>query len=226
MRSAAIAAAIILGIIAVSGGQAAAPTVSAVYFYPRDQAASMTAPEADAIMADVQGWYGAQVGSTFDASPVEVVRGAKTAAQYQDNIWGDVLRELGYYCGTGVHVIFVHPSIGFTGGGSCTPNYQTGDGTAMIEEGLHTGIVAHELGHAFSLPHSTCESVMLCWWDYPDVGLLAVEIEALQASPYFWVASEHEPTPEPTPTPTPTGDDDPPCKSFKGKGKAIGRCRA
>lgn len=181
MRILAVAVAVFIAALFISP-TSASNTVSVVYFYPRDQEPNLEYP-VDAIMADVQDWYGTQVGSTFSVSPAQVVRGKKTAAQYQDNIWGDILRELGYYCGTGVHVIFVHPSIGFTGGGSCTPDYQSGDGTAMVEEGLHTGIVAHELGHAFSLPHSTCESVMWCWWDYPDVGLLDVEVSALQA--YF-----------------------------------------
>jgi hypothetical protein len=208
MRLAAIAVAVLLALIVSSAS--ASTTVSVVYFYPSDQQPNDY--PADFIMADVQGWYGVQVGSTFDVGSVQVVKGRKTAVQYQDNIWGTVLRELGYYCGTGIHVIFVHPSIGFTGGGSCDADYQSSNagGTAMIAEGLHTGIVAHELGHAFALPHSTCESVMWCWGLYPDVGLLDVEIAALQASPYFGG----------------TGDDPQTCKPFKGRGKALGRCRA
>ncbi|KKK59697.1 hypothetical protein LCGC14_3031810, partial [marine sediment metagenome] len=128
------------------------------------------------------------------------------------------LRELGYYCGTGVHVIFVHQSISFVGGGSCDPDYQSSSagGTAMIAEEFwphnRPAVVAHELGHAFALPLSPCttanETIMSCPWLYPDVGLTDVEIAALQASPYF-------------------GDGDAAtCKPFKGRGKALGRCRA
>jgi hypothetical protein len=219
MRLAAIAAAIILALIvssvsALPAGRQVSTTVSVVYFVPSDQQPNDY--PADLIMADVQGWYGVQVGSTFDVGSVQVVKGRKTAAEYQDNIWGDILRELGYYCGTGVHVIIVHQSISFVGGGSCDPDYQSSSagGTAMIAEEFfpdnRPSVVAHEMGHAFALPHSTCDSLMGCPWLYPNVGLLDVEIAALQASPYF------------------DDGDDPPktCKPFKGRGKALGRCRA
>ena len=216
MRLAAIAAALILALIVSSA--TASTTVSVVYFYPSDE--QPNAYPADFIMADVQGWYGVQVGSTFKVGAAQVVKGKKTAAQYQDNIWGDVLRELGYYCGTGIHVIIVHQSISFVGGGSCDADYQSSSagGTAMIAEEFfpdnRSSVVAHEMGHAFALPHSSCESVMGCPWLYPDVGLLDVEIAALQASPYF--------DPELVEGPEPVEG----CKPFKGKGKALGRCRA
>ena len=208
MRLAAIAFALVLAFLAPSAS--ASPTVSVVYFYPNDQGASMAVPEVNAIMADVQGWYADQ-GVNFGVSEAEFIEGQGDTAYYQQNIWGNVLRELGYYCGTGVHVIIVHPSIGFTGGGSCD------GGTAMIEEDIFAGeenrpfngVVAHELGHAFGLPHSEdCGSVMhaVCWIYYPDIGLTDAEVQQLQFE---------EPEPEP-------------CEpKFNRHGRAIGpkRCR-
>lgn len=189
--------------------QAADNSVTVVYFYPRDQEPNTEyIAQIDGIMADVQGWYGTQVGSTFSFDPVQVIRGQRNTADYGQGgeIWGAVLRELGYYCGTGIHVIFVHPSIPFTGGGSCDSIYESGSGggTAMFMEGHPTGVLAHELGHAFALPHpqgcgTTTEptycgnTVMWAWWGYPDVGLLdlkvAPEKQTLASSPFFSVSA-------------------------------------
>lgn len=235
MRTVAIAAAIILGIIAASSdGVTATNTVSVVYFYPRDQEPNLEyVAQVDVAVEEMSAWYGAQVGSTFSADPVQVMRGVKTLVQYQTDHWGLILRELGYYCGTGVHLVILHESIAprYGGGGSCSGD---GDGSALVAESwLGSGVVPHELGHAFALPHPQgcgtatepaycAETVMWSWWFYPNVGLLDYEIQALQATSYFedW-NPEPTPTLEPAPEPTPK-----PCKPFRGKGKALGRCRA
>ncbi len=209
----------------------AANGVTVVYFNPRDEEPNTEyIAEIDPTMAGIQGWYGTQVGSTFPLSAVQVVQGKRTAAEYQSNIWGTVLIELGYYCGTGVHVIFVHPSLPFMGGGSCDAVYSggSGGGTAMISEGAPVGGWAHDLGHVFTLPHpgdcgivnpwpDYCSyTVMWSHWFYPDVGLLdsaeAPEKQTLASSPFFSVSTTSgdtstptpTPTPEPTPAPTPT----------------------
>ena len=217
----------IIAALSLSGASAGGASLSVVYFYPRDQTATMTATELDTSMAGVQHWYNTQVGSTFALQNAQVIRGQRDAAYYQDSIWVKVLTELGYYCGTGIHVLVVHPSLPFMGGGTCDPLYESGvgGGTAMISEGAPVGGWAHDLGHAFALPHpkdcgivnpwpAYCsETVMWSHWFYPDVGLLelsfAPEISSLQASP--WFGGDPEPVEG--------------CKPFKGKGKALGRCR-
>ena len=52
------------------------------------------------------------------------------------------------------------------------------------------GTVAHELGHAFGLPHPDenqylKDSIMKWHGDYPTVGFLPHEIKALLQSPFF-----------------------------------------
>ncbi|MCH7836198.1 MAG: hypothetical protein IH864_04955 [Chloroflexi bacterium] len=201
--------------------------MTVVYFYPSDQEPNREyIAQIDGTMAGIQGWYGTQVGSTFSVDPVQVIRGQRNTANYGQGgeIWGAVLRELGYYCGTGIHVIFVHPSIPFTGGGSCDPTYESGSGggTTMFMEGHAIGILAHELGHAFALPHpqgcgTTTEptycgdTVMWGWWGYPNVGLLdlkvAPEKQTLASSPFFSVPMEGGPDGTPDSTTDGTGDE-------------------
>jgi hypothetical protein len=61
---------------------------------------------------------------------------------------------------------------------------------------LQTGAAAHELGHAFGLPHPDSyggnneTSVMGEWWRYPNVGLNNWEIDALRTTkaPFFTTA--------------------------------------
>ncbi len=211
-----------------SEAQADDYSATVVYFYPSDQEPNREyIAQIDGTMAGIQGWYGTQVGSTFSVDPVQVIRGQRNTANYGQGgeIWGAVLRELGYYCGTGIHVIFVHPSIPFTGGGSCDPTYESGSGggTTMFMEGHAIGILAHELGHAFALPHpqgcgTTTEptycgdTVMWGWWGYPNVGLLdlkvAPEKQTLASSPFFSVPMEGGPGG--TPDGTADGTDDEP----------------
>lgn len=210
-----------------SEAQADDYSVTVVYFYPSDQEPNREyIAQIDGTMAGIQGWYGTQVGSTFSVDPVQVIRGQRNTANYGQGgeIWGAVLRELGYYCGTGIHVIFVHPSIPFTGGGSCDPTYESGSGggATMFMEGHAIGILAHELGHAFALPHpqgcgTTTEptycgdTVMWGWWGYPNVGLLdlkvAPEKQTLASSPFFSVPMEGGPDGTPDSTTDGTGDE-------------------
>ncbi len=129
-------------------------------------------------------------------------------------------------CQGQVLMIFVAAPISFSGGASCDDWYSGGPngGIAMFVETVFdpslgtpipdcwwctpdamTGSIAHELGHAFSLPHpeachtdwpSYCdETVMWAWWNYPNVGLLdlvvAPEKTTLTSSPLFEVAPCH-----------------------------------
>lgn len=188
-----IVALIALG-LATLGAQStsAAQPVSVVYFYPKDQTPNYANINLiDSTVEEMQGWYGALVGSTFAANPVQVIQGARTLAKYQTDPWGLILRELGYYCGTGVHLVILHESIapGYGGGGSCSGD---GGGLALVTESwLGHGVVPHELGHAFTLPHPDCNiydcsaTVMWGWWNYPNVGLLDYEISTLQGHPAF-----------------------------------------
>ncbi len=54
--------------------------------------------------------------------------------------------------------------------------------------GTPKGTPAHELGHAFGLPHPgqqyCSQTIMECHWNYP-VGLLQQETDALRQSPFF-----------------------------------------
>lgn len=211
----------------------AAGGVSVVYFFPRDVSPTLTVSEADTLMEGVQGWYEKRVGQTFTLQRAQLVRGRNDTAYYQENTWSRILIELGYYCGTGVHVIIVPTSINYAAGGACDPHYSSGKqgGTAMVIEGHFAGATAHEIGHAFTLPHPNCSiddcsaTVMWSWWRYPNVGLLdtrtAPEITTLQESVWFGgLAPTVTPTPEPTPKPCE--------KRFNKHGKAIGakRCRS
>ena len=227
--------AVILATVALasllSGRADASQAVTAVYFVPRDQEPDLEfAAGLDDTLAGVQAWYGAQVGSTFALSPAALVTGQRDAADYGEGleIWTSVLTELGYFCGTGVHIIFAHSSIAFNGGGYC--GLTTGGTAYVYQGGFTTGGLAHELGHAFSLSHPDgcgiavpwpdyCDdTVMWAHWLYPDVGLLSYEVLILQLHPSF-----DGPGSTVTPTPMPT-----PCEAkFNKHGKAIGakRCR-
>jgi hypothetical protein len=221
----------------------AANTVDVVYFYPKDQTVNQEYVDAlGPAMADIQAWYGDQVGSPFTMTDVQVIQGKSDAAQYQGDVWRSVLSELGFWCGTGINVVIVHSSISYQGGGSCDPPYEGGDrgGDAMAPETTldgelgrcdlalwwcSLGGLAHDVGHAFSLPHPTgcgitwpdyCwETLMWSWWEYPNIGLLdipeAPEISSLQASGWFGGPG---PGPEPTCTP-----------KYNPHGKRVGKCR-
>lgn len=145
-------------------------------------------------------------------------------------VWSNVLGELsnkGYpACQGHVIMVFVAAPISFSGGASCDDRYSgsPNGGIAMYAETIFdptfgipipdcwwctpdamTGSIAHELGHAFSLPHpeecpvswpSYCdETVMWAWWNYPNVGLLdlnvAPEKTTLTSSPFFENAPCH-----------------------------------
>lgn len=202
-----------------------APAVSIVYFYPNDQTPNQEYIDlVDTSVAEVQGWYRGVVDSTFAIDSVQVIQGKRNTAYYRDNTWTNILTELGYWCGTGVHLIFIHQEInsGWASGGACSGDKE---GTAMLAETVMDiklgrcdpadwrcglGAIPHELGHAFFLSHSECISIMLCHWLYPNVGLTNGEITALQNHRYFGTA---EPTPD---TCTP---------KFNPHGKRVGRCK-
>lgn len=76
--------------------------------------------------------------------------------------------------------------------------------------GVPGGSPAHELGHAFGLPHPDeqkypGERVSIMRWhgDYPQVGFLPHEVEFLKNSPFFNASAVPSPSPSPTPTSTP-----------------------
>ncbi|GEM_PF-2590558 len=76
--------------------------------------------------------------------------------------------------------------------------------------GVPGGSPAHELGHAFGLPHPDEKkypgeklSIMRWHGDYPVVGFLPHEVDFLKKSPFFNISSIPTPTPSPSPSPTP-----------------------
>ena len=222
--------------LSASDVQSGNTAVSVVYFHPRDATSNLSVLEVDILIQDIQIWYKDQVGQTFTLQSAQIVRGQRTTAEYIDGgVWVPILTELGYFCGTGIHVIIVHTSLPSAGGGSCDPVYSSGErgGTALVSEANFPancdvmlwwcgfGGLAHDLGHTFTLPHPSCSwecsnTVMLAHWLYPDVGLLdlaeAPEITTLQNSTWFGAS------PEPTPAP---------CEpKFNPHGKRVGRCKA
>ena len=60
-----------------------------------------------------------------------------------------------------------------------------------------TGVVAHELGHIFGLPHPEPgkNSIMYEWWLYPSAGLIASEKATLSGSAFFRAAAGSKPLP-------------------------------
>ena len=239
-----------------NGGQADATsyTVTPVYFYPNDvQPNEQYLAQIASAVASVQEWYRVQVGKTFVVDPVVTVRGDHDAAWYGcspyycgswEAPWYNVLGDLGPKgygaCGSRGLIVFLGGGINFQGGGSCGAPYtaQSG-GVAMFTETLlnpmagfggdrddSLGVLAHEVGHSFTLLHppdcgvtdpAYCQqTVMWAWWNFPNEGLLdlaaAPERSTLFNSPFFTSTGGNPtatPTPPPalTPTPTPTPAD-------------------
>lgn len=87
--------------------------------------------------------------------------------------------------------------------------------------GIPKGTAAHELGHAFGLPHpdinqypGTGVSIMRWHGDFPQVGFLPHEVGILKASPFFkssqgGLIPQTSPTPSPIPSPSPIGTANP-----------------
>ncbi|MBI1885672.1 MAG: hypothetical protein HYS09_05085 [Chloroflexi bacterium] len=159
-------------------------------------------------------------------------------------VWFNVLTELrdrGYadYCQDHAVMVFVASAISFNGGAACGEPYtaQVG-GISMNPEtvfdpmlgrcdpshwscdpDVQRGLIAHELGHALTLPHpKDCgvsypdycqQTVMWGWTGFPNVGLLDLEFapekQTLAGSPFFAQADGGSPSGD-----TSTADTTPP----------------
>lgn len=144
--------------------------------------------------------------------------GCDGGVSYEESVnWGRVYYELGdhgyWSCAGGtINLVVMDGAGGFAGGGWCGSKNSGGQalvGTWTFEShygdyrckdifqcgtGPSWGAAAHELGHAFGLPHTfdfdpNCESVMGQHWNYPKVELCsspqANEVAFLKSLNYF-----------------------------------------
>ncbi len=192
--------------------------VTALYLVPSDQDLDVEGLAwYEAAVDDVRGFYELQSGLTFDFN-IQVVQSAHPAMWFEcddgDTCWGrlhDQLWELHYplyadnTCflvaqqGNGAHWAAAMDPLTFGGlaqvgadafqqmvdsdcaPGVCPQGGQDGDGV--------TGGIAHELGHAFGLPHppetlpNRAFSIMAEHWHYPDNGFFGAEVELLRNHP-------------------------------------------
>jgi hypothetical protein len=180
---------------------AAAPEVRVLYFVPSDL--SPDPSQQDRILQasnDAHRWYAdhTDIGQTFLwAGAVEVVLGQRQASYYQADLWGTVLGELGargypIWSPGSVFAIWVKGGGLFAGGTTWfgwTGNAMVGV-EAFIQDGCMPthpsnwpctpgGAMAHELGHAFGMPHPDTagtwfgdyindNSLMGSHWNFPE----------------------------------------------------------
>lgn len=154
----------------------------------------------DQIWADVikelkiQCGYGNVVALVFLARTLEHGNGRSCGPWYSGEFNGDI---------TVSEANFDAEIIAVTTG-YCPNGYSLGDWHCSPQ--AQRGGIAHELGHAFSLPHPwgcsvqgldyCSKTVMWSWWNWPNVGLLdeefAPEKKTIKNSAWFWQSSSLE----------------------------------
>jgi hypothetical protein len=207
----------------------ASPEVRVLYFVPADLVPDSALQ--DRILQasrDMHRWYADHTdnGRTFNwGSTVQFVQGQSTASYYQADLWSRVLVELGnrgfpLWSPGLVFSIWVQGGQLFAGGAT-TPGWSGAGmvGTeAFLQEGCQpthqsnwpctpVGAMAHELGHAFGMPHPDTAggwngvylngaSLMGSHWNFPERdprnyipdspwGLLNYERDHLRYNPVF-----------------------------------------
>ena len=202
------------------------PAVRMIYAIPADGEfqATYAAAIRDAVH-DNQRWYSEQLdGRTFAiAGPAPQVCRLENGASYYEGAdgWGRVMREL-QHCAPVEHysdryVWIIYPDVAFQCEASGLGRGAAGV-TILHRADLHglvspepyapcewpprqphdgwIGGLAHELGHAFGLPHppgceeelDSCDRDALMWYgygDYPHTYLTRSDVDALRASPFF-----------------------------------------
>lgn len=179
--------------------------VMPIYFYPADLAPNSLYLDAiNKSLAVIQAWYSVQLdGLTFELDSAITVRGNHDLSWYQDpeKVLED-LSSFGLKPKPQILLIFIEGS-GIRGIGH-TLNFWAVLGERTLagisgeypadklgfSKNSQRGAIAHELGHAFGLPHPEAneenkDSVMLSWAFFPKLILLDSEIEFLRNSPFF-----------------------------------------
>ncbi len=199
-------------------------------------------------MDELQGWYGEQVGKTFEMQPLQVVRSQYTydTMRCDPNPDDSTLPSTdclnnpnrlegnwGAYMNKAIHngverwdeqtatLVFSAGGGGYAGANKL-PN-DTGwaiSGDWVLEPisgkanewgipcrysdgwqcsgGVPKGTPAHELGHAFGLPHPgsqyAAQTIMEWHGNYPGVGFIKQEVDYLKNSPFFKLTPSSEVT--------------------------------